>query len=167
MGNIALVTGASAGFGRAIVEHLIADGIKVIGASRRLEKLKALETSFGSDNFYPLQMDVTDTKAIDDALASLPNQWQDITILVNNAGLALGLDKAYEADFENWMTMINTNIVGLIYLTRQLLPHMVSKDDGIIINLGSTAGTIPIRELIFMGLARLLLSSSHSIYELI
>ncbi|HEP1515139.1 short-chain dehydrogenase [Streptococcus pyogenes] len=112
MGNIALVTGASAGFGRAIVEHLIADGIKVIGASRRLEKLKALETSFGSDNFYPLQMDVTDTKA-------------------------------YEADFENWMTMINTNIVGLIYLTRQLLPHMVSKDDGIIINLGSTAGTIP------------------------
>lgn len=101
MGNIALVTGASAGFGRAIVEHLIADGIKVIGASRRLEKLKALETSFGSDNFYPLQMDVTDTKAIDDALTSLPNQWQDITILVNNAGLALGLDKAYEADFEN------------------------------------------------------------------
>ncbi|SQE38739.1 short-chain dehydrogenase [Streptococcus pyogenes] len=88
-------------------------------------------------------MDVTDTKAIDDALTSLPNQWQDITILVNNAGLALGLDKAYEADFENWMTMINTNIVGLIYLTRQLLPHMVSKDDGIIINLGSTAGTIP------------------------
>lgn len=143
MGNIALVTGASAGFGRAIVEHLIADGIKVIGASRRLEKLKALETSFGSDNFYPLQMDVTDTKAIDDALASLPNQWQDITILVNNAGLALGLDKAYKADFENWMTMINTNIVGLIYLTRQLLPHMVSKDDGIIIYLGSTAGTIP------------------------
>lgn len=143
MGNIALVTGASAGFGRAIVEHLIADGIKVIGASRRLEKLKALETSFGSDNFYPLQMDVTDTKAIDDALTSLPNQWQDITILVNNAGLALGLDKAYEADFENWMTMINTNIVGLIYPTRQLLPHMVSKDDGIIINLGSTAGTIP------------------------
>ncbi|NTS59194.1 SDR family NAD(P)-dependent oxidoreductase [Streptococcus pyogenes] len=64
MGNIALVTGASAGFGRAIVEHLIADGIKVIGASRRLEKLKALETSFGSDNFYPLQMDVTEDDGI-------------------------------------------------------------------------------------------------------
>lgn len=76
-------------------------------------------------------------------MSQIPNQWQDITILVNNAGLALGFDKAYEADFENWMTMINTNIVGLIYLTRQLLPHIVSKDDGIIINLGSTAGTIP------------------------
>lgn len=132
MGNIALVTGASAGFGRAIVEHLIADGIKVIGAARRLEKLKALETSFGSDNFTLCRW-----------MSQIPNQWQDITILVNNAGLALGFDKAYEADFENWMTMINTNIVGLIYLTRQLLPHMVSKDDGIIINLGSTAGTIP------------------------
>ncbi|GAA0057801.1 NAD(P)-dependent oxidoreductase [Streptococcus canis] len=143
MAKIALVTGASAGFGKAIAEQLIADGIKVIGAARRLDKLKAMETCLGTENFYSLQMDVSDTKAIDKTLASLPSQWQDISILVNNAGLALGLDKAHEADFANWMTMINTNIVGLIYLTRQLLPNMVSKDDGIIINLGSTAGTIP------------------------
>ncbi|MGT2935964.1 SDR family NAD(P)-dependent oxidoreductase [Streptococcus castoreus] len=143
MAKIALVTGASAGFGKAIVEQLIADGIKVIGAARRFEKLKALEVTLGSEYFYPLQMDVSDTKAIDLALAGLPSQWQDISILVNNAGLALGLDKAHEADFTNWMTMINTNVVGLIYLTRQLLPTMVLKDEGIIINLGSTAGTIP------------------------
>ena len=73
----------------------------------------------------------------------MPEAWQKIDILVNNAGLALGLDKAYEADMQDWLTMIQTNVVGLVYLTRQIIPQMVERDSGLIINLGSTAGTVP------------------------
>lgn len=143
MTKIALVTGASAGFGKAIVKKLVADGYQVIASARRLEKLQSLQAELGSDKVYPLQMDVSEPKLIDQALASLPETWQHIDLLVNNAGLALGLDKAYEADFTDWMTMINTNIVGLVYLTRQVLPDMVKHNSGMIINLGSTSGTIP------------------------
>ncbi|TDE75575.1 SDR family oxidoreductase [Streptococcus vicugnae] len=143
MTKIALVTGASAGFGRAIVKKLVEDGYQVIASARRLEKLQSLQDELGKDKVYPLQMDVSDTQLIDQALASLPEAWQHIDLLVNNAGLALGLDKAFEADFADWMTMINTNIVGLVYLTRQVLPDMVKRNSGMVINLGSTAGTIP------------------------
>lgn len=142
MTDIALVTGASAGFGIAIVERLIADGYKVVGAARRFEKLQELAKRFGED-FYPLEMDVTDRSSVDRALASLPMSFQPISLLVNNAGLALGLDKAYEADFEDWLTMIETNVIGLAYVTRKLLPDMVERNHGLIINLGSTASTVP------------------------
>lgn len=138
MTDIALVTGAYAGFGIAIVERLIADGYKVIGAARRFEKLQELAKRLGED-FYPLEMDVTDRSSVDRALAS----FEPISLLVNNAGLALGLDKAYEADFEDWLTMIETNVIGLAYVTRKLLPDMVKRNHGLIINLGSTAGTVP------------------------
>lgn len=120
---IALVTGASAGFGQAICRRLVAEGHRVIGAARRLEKLTQLQEELGLENFYPLQMDVSDTKSVDQALESLPEDWRPIDILVNNAGLALGLDKAYEADMQDWLTMIQTNIIGLVYLTRQILPQ--------------------------------------------
>ena len=143
MSKIALVTGASAGFGKAIAEKLVSDGYRVIASARRLEKLQSLQAALGEQNVYPLQMDISQTQAIDEALASLPKEWREIDILVNNAGLALGLDKAYEADFSDWLTMINTNIVGLTYLTRQILPDMVKRNTGMIINLGSTAGTVP------------------------
>lgn len=143
MTKIALVTGASAGFGQAIVRQLVTDGYKVIACARRFEKLQSLASSLGSDKVYPLQMDVSVSDKIDAALENLPQDWQKIDLLVNNAGLALGLDKAYEADFSDWLTMINTNIIGLSYLTRQLLPQMVKRNSGMIINLGSTAGTIP------------------------
>lgn len=142
MTDIALVTGASAGFGTAIVERLIADGYKVVGAARRFEKLQELAKRLGED-FYPLEMDVTDRSSVDRALASLPTSFEPISLLVNNAGLALGLDKAYEADFEDWLTMIETNVIGLAYVTRKLLPDMVKRNHGLIINLGSTAGTVP------------------------
>ncbi|MGF0047024.1 SDR family oxidoreductase [Streptococcus hyointestinalis] len=142
MTDIALVTGASAGFGIAIVERLIADGYKVVGAARRFEKLQELEKRLGED-FYPLEMDVTDRSSVDKALASLPTSFEPISLLVNNAGLALGLDKAYEADFEDWLTMIETNVIGLAYVTRKLLPDMVKRNHGLIVNLGSTAGTVP------------------------
>lgn len=143
MKKIALVTGASAGFGLSIVTELIKEGYRVIGAARRMSILKSLEEQFGSSHFFPLEMDVSKTNSIDEALAKLPKEWQEIDVLINNAGLALGLDKAFEADFSNWMTMINTNIVGLTYLTQKILPQMVERNSGTIINLGSTAGTIP------------------------
>ncbi|EKU16816.1 short chain dehydrogenase family protein [Streptococcus intermedius BA1] len=103
---IALVTGASAGFGQDICRRLVAEGHQVIGAARRSEKLAQLQQELGFANFYPLQMDVSDTKNIDQALESLPEAWRTIDILINNAGVALGLDKAYEADMQDWLTMI-------------------------------------------------------------
>ena len=137
-----LVTGASAGFGSAICRAFVNAGFNVIGAARRLEKLEALKAELG-ERFYPLQMDVSDTTNVDVALASLPAKWAEIDLLVNNAGLALGLEPAHKVDFNDWLTMIQTNIIGLTYLTRQVLPRMVERNQGHIINLGSIAGTYP------------------------
>ncbi|OAM26399.1 MULTISPECIES: SDR family oxidoreductase [Eikenella] len=137
-----LVTGASAGFGRAICRRLIGAGYRVIGAARRADKLAALQEELGA-NFLPLAMDVGDTASVDAALQGLPENFAEIDCLVNNAGLALGLDPAYQADFADWQTMIQTNIIGLSYLTRQVLPGMVARHQGYIINLGSVAGTYP------------------------
>ncbi|MFQ1050399.1 SDR family oxidoreductase [Avibacterium paragallinarum] len=137
-----LITGASAGFGKVMCEVFINAGYKVIGAARRLEKLTALQNELG-ENFYPLQMDMNNLTQISTALSQLPEAFQEIDLLVNNAGLALGLEPAHQANFEDWLTMINTNIVGLTYLTRQILPQMVARKLGHIINLGSIAGTYP------------------------
>lgn len=137
-----LVTGASAGFGKAICRAFVQAGFSVIGAARRLDKLEALKAELG-ENFYPLQMDVSDTAKVDAALATLPTDWAQIDLLVNNAGLALGLEPAHKANFNDWLTMIQTNVIGLAYLTRQILPQMVARNQGHIINLGSIAGTYP------------------------
>lgn len=142
--NTVLVTGASAGFGEAICRKLIADGYKVIGAARREDKLKSLATELG-DNFLPLQFDVTQKDAVDNILATLPIGFQQIDILINNAGLALGIEPAYEADYTDWETMVQTNIIGMMHLTRTILPCMVERNFGYIINLGSIAGTYPYR----------------------
>ena len=96
MSETILVTGASAGFGQAICRRLVADGYRVIGSARRIEKLQALQEELG-EAFYPLQMDVTDLSQVDHALASLPKAWERVDVLVNNAGLALGLAPAHEA----------------------------------------------------------------------
>ncbi|MBI0037299.1 SDR family oxidoreductase [Gilliamella sp. B14384H2] len=138
--NIALVTGASSGFGQAICRKLIADGYKVIGAARRSDKLQKLADQLG-DNFLPLTFDVTKKDAVETILLQLPKEFQPIDILINNAGLALGLEPAYEANCNDWETMIQTNIIGLIHLTHQILPSMVERNYGYIINLGSVAGT--------------------------
>ena len=142
MAETILVTGASAGFGQAICQRLVADGHRVIGAARRIEKLQALHKELG-EAFYPLQMDVTDLTQVDQALSSLPKAWEQIDVLVNNAGLALGLAPAQKAEIADWLTMIQTNIIGLTYLTRQILPRMVERNEGYVINMGSTAGTVP------------------------
>jgi len=140
--NVVFVTGASAGFGEAICRKLIADGYKVIGSARRLNKLTSLAAELGS-NFLPLQLDVTQKDAVDNLLLGLPQGFKDIDILINNAGLALGMEPAYQANYDDWETMVHTNIIGLMHLTRVILPTMVERNFGYIINLGSTAGNYP------------------------
>ena len=138
-----LVTGVTAGFGKAIAELLISKGHTVIGTGRRQEKLDELQTQLG-DNFIPLNFDVSDLPATKTALQTLPNDLlNNIDVLVNNAGLALGLEPADKTDFADWQQMVNTNILGLIHLTHEILPLMVANNDGYIINLSSTAGSYP------------------------
>jgi len=138
-----LVTGVTAGFGKAIAELLISKGHTVIGTGRRQEKLDKLKTQLG-DNFIPLNFDVSDLPATKTALQTLPNDLlTNIDVLVNNAGLALGLEPADKTDFADWQQMVNTNILGLIHLTHEILPLMVANNDGYIINLSSTAGSYP------------------------
>ncbi|MBR1819817.1 MAG: SDR family oxidoreductase [Neisseriaceae bacterium] len=137
-----LITGASVGFGKAACKLFVENGYKVIGSARRIEKLNALKNELG-ENFLPLPMDMTDKNSINNALSQIPPEWQDIELLVNNAGLALGLEPAYKCDFADWEQMIATNVLGLTYLTRQILPKMVERKKGHIINIGSVAGTYP------------------------
>lgn len=138
-----LVTGVTAGFGKAIAELLISKGHTVIGTGRRQEKLDELQSQLG-DNFIPLNFDVSDLRATKTALQTLPSDvLNNLDVLVNNAGLALGLEPADKTDFADWQQMVNTNILGLIHLTHEILPLMVANNDGYIINLSSTAGSYP------------------------
>jgi len=137
-----LVTGATAGFGAAFARRFVKDGHRVIATGRRVERLAALAAELG-DKLLPFPLDVTDKAAVAAFPESLPEAWRQIDVLVNNAGLALGLSPAWEADLADWDTMIATNVTGLVHVTRAILPQMVARDDGIIINLGSVAGEYP------------------------
>ena len=137
-----LITGASAGFGQALAEKLVAQGHRVIGCARRLEKLNAIADHLG-ELFLPVMMDVSDTKAIAKTLADLPADFREIDVLVNNAGLALGTEPAQNADLSDWMQMVDTNIKGLMAVTHAVLPAMTARDSGYIINVGSIAGSWP------------------------
>jgi 3-hydroxy acid dehydrogenase/malonic semialdehyde reductase len=137
-----LITGASAGFGKALAERLIAKGHRVIGCARRLDKLNELAHSLG-ESFLPVAMDVSDTASIPQIIADLPDAFSQIDVLVNNAGLALGTESAQNSDLTDWMQMVDTNIKGLMSLTHAVLPAMVARDSGYIINLGSIAGSWP------------------------
>ncbi|MGV3009752.1 SDR family oxidoreductase [Streptococcus thoraltensis] len=142
MVKTALVTGATAGFGASIARSLVAKGYQVVGTGRRLERLNALKKELG-DAFVPLQMDLQSKENISEALEELSEAFQRIDVLVNSAGLALGLEKANEVNFDDWETMIMTNVMGLTYLTRQILPGMVDRQSGYVINIGSIAGNYP------------------------
>jgi 3-hydroxy acid dehydrogenase/malonic semialdehyde reductase len=138
----ALVTGATAGFGEAITRRLVRDGHRVIATGRRAERLDALAQELGGAVLaFPL--DVTDAQAVAALPGALPAAWQRIDVLVNNAGLALGLDPAWRASLSDWDTMVATNISGVLHVTRALLPGMVERNSGFLINLGSTAGSYP------------------------
>ena len=137
-----LITGASAGFGKALAERLVANGHRVIGCARRLDKLNALAETLG-EAFLPVVMDVSDTASIPQIIADLPADFKQIDVLVNNAGLALGTEPAHKASLDDWMRMTDTNIKGLMALTHAVLPAMVARDSGYIINVGSIAGSWP------------------------
>ena len=139
MTKIALVTGATAGFGNAICRTLLKAGYLIIGTGRRQERLAQLEQEYGN-KFFPLAFDISDRHATEKALKTLPAELQAIDLLVNNAGLALGLETADKSDLDDWEKMIDTNVKGLVTVTRLVLPQMVARNQGHIINLGSIAG---------------------------
>lgn len=138
-----LITGVTSGFGKQIAIDCIKNGFTVIGTGRREHKLDELQSELG-DNFIPLCFDVSDISATKAALEILPAEIrQNIDVLINNAGLALGLDSADKASMSDWQTMINTNTLGLVNITHEILPNMVAKNDGLIINISSIAGNYP------------------------
>jgi 3-hydroxy acid dehydrogenase/malonic semialdehyde reductase len=142
MTRIILVTGATAGFGDAIARRLIADGHRVIATGRRADRLHALAAELGP-NLLAFPLDVTDADAVAALPGSLPDGWREVDILVNNAGLARGIEPAHKASLEGWDSMVATNVSGLIRITHALLPGMVERDRGHIVNIGSTAGAYP------------------------
>jgi 3-hydroxy acid dehydrogenase / malonic semialdehyde reductase len=139
---IVFITGASSGFGAAIARKFAQHGHRVIATARRQDRLNALAAELGPA-LLPLAMDVTSKTSIDGVLAALPADWQDVDVLINNAGLALGIEPAHQSALDDWETMIETNCKGLVTMTRALLPAMVAKGKGLIINIGSTAGAYP------------------------
>lgn len=139
---IVFVTGATAGFGAAIARRFIKDGARVIAAGRRGERLDALRSEFG-ECLLPLLLDVCSRQAVEQSVSTLPAEFAAIDVLVNNAGLALGLGAAHEAEIDDWERMVDTNIKGLMYCTRAVLPGMVERNRGHIINLGSVAAEFP------------------------
>ena len=140
---IVLVTGASAGFGTAIARRAVQEGARVIATARRAERLQALAAELGADKVLPLTMDVRDSAGVAAAIAGLPAEWAEIDLLVNNAGLALGLEPAQRASLADWETMIDTNTKGLVAVTHAVLPGMVARNRGHVVNIGSTAGEWP------------------------
>jgi 3-hydroxy acid dehydrogenase/malonic semialdehyde reductase len=136
------VTGASSGFGAAIVRRFAVAGARVVAAARRADRLKGLAVELGPQ-VLPITLDVRDRAAVAGTVAELPAGFAEIGVLVNNAGLALGLNPAQAADLDDWDQMIDTNCKGLAYCTRAILPGMVARRRGHVINLGSVAGTYP------------------------
>lgn len=139
---IVFVTGASSGFGAAVARRFAADGARVIAAARRTDRLQDLKDEFGGQILL-MQLDVRDRARVAAHIARLPEDFKAIDLLVNNAGLALGLNPAQDADLDDWDQMIDTNCKGLVYCTRAVLPGMVARGRGHVINLGSVAGSYP------------------------
>lgn len=139
---IILITGASSGFGAAMAHFFVKAGHRVIATARRADHLKALGEALGPA-LYPITLDMRDVGSIAQTINTLPQAWQAIDVLVNNAGLALGVAPAQEASLTDWDEMIATNIRGLVHMTRAILPGMVERKEGLIVNMGSVAGTYP------------------------
>jgi len=136
-----LITGASAGFGEACARKYRGEECRLVLAARRFEKLKVLQKELSDTECFLMQLDVQDRNAVFQAITDLPEPFREVDILINNAGLALGLESAPEADLVNWEIMVDTNIKGLMYCTRQILPGMVRRGRGHIVNIGSVAGS--------------------------
>jgi len=137
-----LVTGASAGFGISITRRFAADGARVVIAARRSDRIAALAHELG-DRALAIELDVRDRAAVERAIAALPPAFAEIDVLVNNVGLAKGLEPAQRATVDDWDQMVDTNCKGLMYATRAVLPGMVARGRGHVINIGSVAGSYP------------------------
>jgi serine 3-dehydrogenase len=142
MNKTILITGATSGFGAATARCFAKAGWRLIITGRRADRLRSLADELGTENVAPLAFDMRDTGAIDAALASLPEAFQEIDVLINNAGLALGTAPAQKSDLEEWHQMIETNITGLVTLTHRLLPKLIERK-GAIINMSSVAASYP------------------------
>lgn len=142
MKRIALITGASSGIGEACARKFAEGGYSLILTARRAEKLAELKAELEAEGtkVKTLTFDVRDAEAAETAVDSLEPEWRKINVLINNAGLALGLDKEYDGDPDDWNTMIDTNIKGLLTMTRLIVPGMVERNEGHVINIGSVAG---------------------------
>ena len=141
--DVVLITGASSGIGAACAKIFAQAGAKLILAARRKEKLEQLAEQLGKDygsESYLLLIDVCDCSQVQSTLSNLPEPWTNIDILINNAGLSRGLNKVQDASIQDWEEMIDTNIKGLLYMTRTILPGMLTRGRGHVINLGSIAG---------------------------
>ena len=145
--QIVLITGASSGIGAACAKIFARGGAKLILAARRIDKLDRLakelvETGViaSANQIYLLELDVRDRPKVESAVNTLPEAWKAIDILINNAGLSRGLDKLHEGNFQDWEEMIDTNVKGLLYMTRYIVPGMVNRNRGHVINIGSIAG---------------------------
>jgi 3-hydroxy acid dehydrogenase / malonic semialdehyde reductase len=140
---IVFVTGASAGFGAAVARRFTKEGHQVVAVGRRQERLDSVAQELGRERVLTLVLDVRDREAVTAAIAGLPKEFADISVLVNNAGLALGLEPAHNAQLDAWDEMVDTNVKGLMYVTRAVLPGMVARNRGHVINMGSIAATYP------------------------
>lgn len=141
--RLVFVTGASSGIGAACARAFAAQGANVLMAARRLDRVQALAAELQKEHgvaAHAFQLDVRDQPAVEKAMASLPPEWEAIEVLVNNAGLSRGLDKLHEGNLQDWEEMIDTNVKGLLYVSRAVIPGMVKRGVGHIINLGSIAG---------------------------
>lgn len=144
MDRIALITGATSGFGAATARRFAADGWKLVLTGRREERLQEMVDELGGpDRVLARPMDMRDRKAVEQGLGDLPEAFAAVELLVNNAGLARGLEPAWEYDVDDWEVMIDTNIKGLLYATHTVLPGMVERNRGHVVNLGSTAASWP------------------------
>ena len=141
MKKTAFVTGATSGFGEAIARRLSKEGYKIVALARREDRLKKLASELGDT--YIIVADIRDKEAVFKAVESLPDKFKDIEVLENNAGLALGQEKTIDAKVEDFEAMIDTNVKGLIYSTKAVLPLLYKQEKGYIFNLGSTAGSWP------------------------
>jgi NADP-dependent 3-hydroxy acid dehydrogenase YdfG len=144
-GKIVFITGASSGIGEATARAFAVEGSRLLLAARRMSKLEQLKPELlqaGATAVHLLELDVRERSKVETSVAGLPSAWQAIEVLVNNAGLSRGLDKLYEGDPEDWDEMIDTNVKGLLYVTRAVVPGMVERGVGHVVNLGSTAGEL-------------------------
>ncbi len=144
-GKIVFITGASAGIGAATARAFAAEGARLLLAARRAGRLAEVASealALGAESVHSIDLDVRDHRSVQNTIDGLPEEWASIDILVNNAGLSRGLDKLYMGRIEDWEEMIDTNVKGLLYVTRSVVPGMVVRGRGHVINLGSTAGEL-------------------------